>query len=382
MLRFAAGSGTCGMMGVRRLVLMGAVLALFVAAVILDRRTGDSQYPDEFLVSTAAAAPEPDTKVGFKIFHDRLAPYGQWMNDGRWGAVWRPNVRHGFWPYRQGHWDMTTEYGVAWVSDYPWGTIPFHYGRWFYDPERGWLWVPGYVWAPAWVIWRAGSGKIGWLPIPPWIDYDGSGKFPDDWDDGYGYAEYGLSPSRFASLWCFVDASDLYAPNLDYFVIGPGHNIRFVGRTQGWTRYGIVHGRVIDLSIEPARFRATFAAHMHAQRSSNIASQPGPIVDHRTVQRTGPRKHERIIHPPTAARALAAPPIAAHPVSRSVPAHATIHAIAHPSVTSGPAPRPPAVHASPAHIDKTPRVYTHTEVVPYHPDSMPPTKISPDRPPD
>jgi hypothetical protein len=53
------------------------------------------------------------------------------------------------------------------VSDEPWAWACYHYGWWFYHPHYAWVWVPGIEWGPAWVSWRAGSGYIGWAPLPP-----------------------------------------------------------------------------------------------------------------------------------------------------------------------------------------------------------------------
>jgi hypothetical protein len=337
---------------------MAMTLAIAALGTALSGRGGNSQDTDEFqLTAAAAAAPERKAEqVGFRAFHDRLASYGQWLDDPRWGRVWRPNIRRGFRPYRQGRWVVTTEYGTVWVSDYPWGDIPFHYGRWFYDSKRGWLWVPGYVWGPAWVIWRAGEGKIGWMPMPPWIDYNGVGAFSGDWSDGYGYAEYGISPSGFASLWCFVEASDLYAPSIDYYVIGPGYNARFIDRTQGWTRYSLHHGHIVNLSIEPTRFRAAFGFSMRMPRPNVFEHHGVSFIDHGAARQIETHKHGVVAHLPPVR-----PLIAAHPVPPSVPVRATAHA--------------PVVHLPPTKSAKMPRVYTHTEVVPYHPDSpSPPVK--------
>ena len=232
----------------------------------------------------ARAVPRPMTngdQVNFRAFHDHLAPYGRWMNHSRWGAVWRPNAGRGFRPYRDGgHWEDTSEYGTVWVSDYGWGDVPFHYGRWVSDPADGWIWVPGYVWGPGWVVWRAGAGDVGWLPMPPWLNYDGYGDFPDNWSDGYGYADNGFSEDAFDTLWSFVDANDLYTPNVSYYVIGPGYYHRFIGRTVGWTRYSIYNGHVFNRSIDPGRFRATFGHDPRPGRRHDYEGRPGPIVDY------------------------------------------------------------------------------------------------------
>ncbi len=54
--------------------------------------------------------------VDISFFHDRLAPYGNWIQHGRYGWVWQPTVVDVSWrPYTDGHWVMTEEYG--WFSD-------------------------------------------------------------------------------------------------------------------------------------------------------------------------------------------------------------------------------------------------------------------------
>ncbi|MEO7988494.1 MAG: DUF6600 domain-containing protein [Chryseolinea sp.] len=105
--------------------------------------------------------------VSLQVFYDELQPYGNWMDYGNYGYVWRPNVGSDFTPYAtNGYW-INTEYGNTWISDYAWGWAPFHYGRWFYDDFQGWMWIPDTEWAPAWVAWRSGGGYYGWAPLMP-----------------------------------------------------------------------------------------------------------------------------------------------------------------------------------------------------------------------
>lgn len=263
-------------MRLARLVLAAAIAA-FAGANILSKGQGS-------FVAQAAAAPAGD--VSFNAFHDRLAPYGSWINHRKWGPVWRPNAGRGFRPYRdRGHWEDTADYGTVWVSDYAWGDIPFHYGRWFFDPALGWVWVPGYVWAPAWVIWRAGEGDVGWLPMPPWIAWDGYGPFPDDWDDAYGYASYGIGDDAFFGFWSFVDADDLFAPNIGYYVIGPRNYARFIRRTKPWTNFSILHGHLFNRSIDRDRFRAAFGHDPHFGRRHDFERHLGPITDYQGGKR-------------------------------------------------------------------------------------------------
>ncbi|MGD0191693.1 MAG: DUF6600 domain-containing protein [Rhizomicrobium sp.] len=256
-------------------------LARLASAALLAAAVGIGAAPGS--MPFAEAAPARIDHPSFQSFHDHLAPYGTWMNHSKWGAVWRPNAGRNFRPYRNGgHWEDTDEYGTTWVSDYDWGDVPFHYGRWVYDPEDGWIWVPGYVWAPAWVIWRAGAGDVGWLPMPPWINYDGYGNFPDDWNDYYGFGNYGYPEDEFDSFWSFVDADDLYAPSIDYYVIGPGYYRGILGRTQGWTNFSLYHGHLVNRSIDRNRFHAMFGHDPREGRRHDFERHLGPVTDYQS----------------------------------------------------------------------------------------------------
>lgn len=109
---------------------------------------------------------EPGAQVDDATFHERLAPYGRWVDDGEYGEVWVPEVASGWQPYVDGRW-VLTEYGWTWVSNDPFGWATWHYGNWAVRPGIGWFWVPGRVWAPAWVTWRYGGGYACWAPTPP-----------------------------------------------------------------------------------------------------------------------------------------------------------------------------------------------------------------------
>ncbi|GAB2697728.1 hypothetical protein GCM10027037_22330 [Mucilaginibacter koreensis] len=121
---------------------------------------------------TQKAVAQGDETITFQTFYDELSPYGTWIEDPDYGAVWLPDVNDDFRPYANaGHWALT-DYGNTWVSDYEWGWAPFHYGRWRFDDYYGWEWIPGYEWGPAWVNWRSGDGYYGWAPLSPGIDID------------------------------------------------------------------------------------------------------------------------------------------------------------------------------------------------------------------
>ena len=107
-------------------------------------------------------------------FHRSLAPYGDWIYDGRHGWVWRPTVAAvdtGWRPYCHGGRWIYSDVGWYWHSTYSWGWAPFHYGRWHRSSIHGWYWVPGYRWSPAWVHWRSSDIYCGWAPLPPGCDY-------------------------------------------------------------------------------------------------------------------------------------------------------------------------------------------------------------------
>lgn len=133
--------------------------------------------------------------TAYEQFALALAPYGEWLDDPRYGRVWVPSptvVGADFAPYATaGEWSLS-QYGWTWASDYPWGWGPFHYGRWVTLATRRWAWVPGTTWGPAWVTWRVGDGFAGWAPLPP---------------SGAPLA----SPAGDASCWRFVPASRLGA---------------------------------------------------------------------------------------------------------------------------------------------------------------------------
>jgi len=103
-----------------------------------------------------------------------LDPYGNWVEDEKYGTVWVPNrdaVGEDFAPYvSAGHWALTEDGDWSWQSDYPFGGVVFHYGRWVWVPGTGWAWVAGRRYANAWVSWRVPTDNyayVGWAPMPP-----------------------------------------------------------------------------------------------------------------------------------------------------------------------------------------------------------------------
>ncbi|HEY0100123.1 MAG TPA: DUF6600 domain-containing protein [Pyrinomonadaceae bacterium] len=112
---------------------------------------------------------------------EELDAYGDWVNSGEFGYVWRPHVTvinnyHDWAPYRYGHWRWVSPYGWTWVGDEPWGWAPYHYGRWVYV-NNYWCWAPrGYAhyggrswWRPALVAFvsfgDSYDSNVCWYPL-------------------------------------------------------------------------------------------------------------------------------------------------------------------------------------------------------------------------
>src|SRR5574341_2571025 len=95
-----------------------------------------------------------------------LAAYGEWVDYGPYGTVWRPYVVSSWQPFYYGHW-VWTGYEWAWVSYEPYGWLVYHYGYWDYQPGFGWFWIPGNTWSSAQVQWVIYGDYIGWTPLPP-----------------------------------------------------------------------------------------------------------------------------------------------------------------------------------------------------------------------
>ena len=64
------------------------------------------------------------------LFQEVLSKYGQWLNYGKYGLVWRPGqVDRNWQPYSNGRWVPTQE-GYVFETDEPWGWATYHYGNW------------------------------------------------------------------------------------------------------------------------------------------------------------------------------------------------------------------------------------------------------------
>ena len=236
-----------------------------------------------------AAPASADAQVDISVFHDRLAPYGHWVQHPRYGWAWYPTgVEAGWRPYTHGHWLWTDEYGWYWESDYPWGWAPFHYGRWAFDDEHGWIWVPGSEWGPAWVSWRSGGGYVGWAPMPP----------EAVWHAGVGWGGFDLDV-HFGPAWSFCDERHLAGPRLA--IVPPAQNLTIIKRTTNVTNYVTVNNRIVNRSIDVHRIET--ASH------SRIAPMHVRDVD-RPEPSAGRREANGEVHAfrPTIERPQAASP--------------------------------------------------------------------------
>lgn len=137
---------------------------ILVAAALLSMPALLSCAPTTYVVAPDQAPP-PSTPLD--PFFDELGPYGDWWWSDLHGWVWSPHVGFGWRPYSVGHWVWTDDWGWLWASNEPFGWACFHYGRWIWLDDAGWVWIPGRVWGPGWVMWRAGPGYVGWVPLGP-----------------------------------------------------------------------------------------------------------------------------------------------------------------------------------------------------------------------
>jgi hypothetical protein len=213
-----------------------AVLAASAIAVAGCAGTYERSY------SATYSSARGTTGVEFALY-DALAPYGTWVEVGRYGWAWCPlDVSAGWRPYTVGRWAYTDN-GWLWVSADPWGGIPYHYGRWDYNDDYGWIWIPGDVWAPAWVAWRYGDDWCGWAPLPPDVT----------WRVGVGF-EYTSAAfdSRIDSYsWCFVPAGSFTTRSIAARVVPPSRNVTLLSVTTNITNYVNVGSTPVEQGMRP-----------------------------------------------------------------------------------------------------------------------------------
>jgi Family of unknown function (DUF6600) len=211
-----------------------------------------------FLSAPRTADASVSVGVSVGLFHDELAPYGNWVRSARFGLVWTPrHVAPGWRPYVYGHWAYT-DYDWTWVSDEDWGWATYHYGRWYFDPDRGWLWVPGDQWAPAWVAWRSDDDYVGWAPLPPDVDA---------FRVGGGFV---IDPFAFS----FVRVGSFCDPYVYRHFEPLSRNVRFWRATRDVTRYSFDGRRVLNRGIDIHRVERIIRHAVPRERVRDVRS-PG-----------------------------------------------------------------------------------------------------------
>lgn len=220
------------------------------------------------LAPTPSEAQQMARDPAYNEFYQALDPHGEWVVHPRYGETWVPyaNEDREWRPYSRGQWLYTEEHGWLWDSEEPFGWVVYHHGRWLLDQRHGWMWVPGTEWAPAWVAWREGADVIGWAPLPPEAEFDGSGELT--------YQAY-ASP-RYAPMWIFVAPAMLAMPAVYRYFHPRARSTFYFGQTRHATYYGYRDRRIYNRGID-RRF-----IEMRAQR-------PVPVIQIRPLNT--PRDH-------------------------------------------------------------------------------------------
>ena len=187
------------------------------------------------------------------LFQEALSRYGQWLNYGSYGLVWRPRQVNRDWrPYTNGRWVPTPE-GYVFETDEPWGWATYHYGNWLPTRDHGWVWVPGRTWYPHTVNWRTNDENVGWAPVPP-PEYVGAENYSAGYpamgyDSSSALNSYGSYPyNTLASSWIFTRAtnfllgwgqpySSMYSYAYNGLLLGPQYIPTVYERTVYVTNY-------------------------------------------------------------------------------------------------------------------------------------------------
>ena len=217
------------------------------------------------LSCAAPPAAGANVSVGISYFYDDLAPYGQWIDEPRYGWCWSPhNVSSGWRPYTDGYW-VYSDVGWTWVSDEPWGWAAYHYGRWFYDPYEGWVWVPGSDWAPAWVTWRYSPDYdyVGWAPLPPDAGWNGWG--------GLSFVSVEQIPTR---SWCFVRQEQFCDRDLNRRLLPSTQNITYFRRSQDAPHLQLRGGQPFNPGVSVATIQQRVGRPIPRMRLAELGSRP------------------------------------------------------------------------------------------------------------
>ena len=229
-----------------------------------------------FIHSRQAQA-NSSVSVNIGVFHDALAPYGNWVNHRTYGQVWYPrNVARDWRPYTDGYWANTPDYGWLWVSYEPWGWAPFHYGRWAWDNWYGWVWVPGRVWAPAWVFWRSGGGYAAWAPMPPNVVWQPN--------VGLNISYFNYDRDLRWDSWVAVREHNLPNRHLNRHISPPRQNLQIINQTNTINNVTIVNNTIVNQGVPVKQIEAvtgkpvvSVVPTVQDQVNGNTAGQPNII---------------------------------------------------------------------------------------------------------
>ncbi len=266
---------------------------LIILIVTLTCAACSSGRYEPFVSEPRVIGPVADDS-GRAMFYDDLAPYGEWIWVAGPGWVWSPHATPAGWrPYTLGHW-VYTDYGWTWTSDEEFGWAVYHYGRWHQDAARGWVWAPGLEWGPAWVAWNAGSGWVGWAPLPWQVRWRADAGL--DW----GGVSVSIEPSR----WCFAETRHLANPALSRHLAPATRNVTLVKMTTNITNYTYIENHIVNSSVSVERVGKAVGHSIpryrvrHADSPENkrggihegelVVFRPGSARSHEVRQNTAP----------------------------------------------------------------------------------------------
>jgi uncharacterized protein DUF6600 len=311
-----------------------------VATPPLDEFDDWALVRDRRVDTVAAVRYVPRAMVGYEDLDD----FGAWRVVAEYGAVWVPNVRPGWAPYRFGHWAWVDPWGWTWIDDAPWGFAPFHYGRWAYV-GAGWVWVPGAivarpVYAPALVAfvggsnWRVGvnlSAPIGWFPLGPREVF---------------VPAYGVSPAYVTAMnrpHVAVTTVNVNVTNITYVNRTVPGAVTVVSRETFTQARPVAAAAVavtpqaVSTAVVVGHAAPREVAPIAVARAAAAVAPPAAVASRAVVVRTPP---PAAIAPTVVRRAAAAAPAPAAPAVRTAPASA---ATSTPAPPAQPVPPPAAV---------------------------------------
>jgi hypothetical protein len=229
--------------------------------------TPEARAP-EFTASNASTTTAGESS--YATFYTRLEPYGDWIETGDYGYVFRPHeAENNRWrPYTDGRW-VYTEAGWTWVSNESFGWATYHYGRWTRLRGIGWVWAPGNEWAPAWVSWRKGGQYVGWAPLPPEANFDRASGIRN-WSDNY----YDVGPDQY----CFVPTADFGEARVEQVIVPAQQNVTIINQTTNVTNITYNNTVIVNQGPSYDEMRAQSRAPIQRLRLQREAILPGENV--------------------------------------------------------------------------------------------------------